>query len=75
MENRNKLGIGIIPVVMVTGDSDRVVPYCENGFFLERAYKDAGAEIEVYVKPGGNHHPHGLEDAKSVLNFIVNHCN
>ena len=64
-----------IPVIMVTGDSDRVVPYCENGRFLEKAYKDAGAEIEVYVKPGGDHHPHGLADPGVVLDFILRHCN
>ncbi len=64
-----------IPVIMVTGDSDRVVPYCENGRFLEKAYKDAGAEIEVYVKPGGDHHPHGLTDPGVVLDFILRHCN
>lgn len=63
-----------IPVVMVSGDSDQIVPYCENGIFLEKAYKDAGVEIEVYIKPGGDHNPHGLADSKAVLDFIVRHC-
>lgn len=63
-----------IPVVMVAGDSDKVVPYCENGIFLQRAYKDAGVEIEVYMKPGGDHHPHGLEDPAPVVDFILRHC-
>lgn len=62
------------PVVMVAGDSDQVVPYCENGFFLERAYKDAGADIEVYIKPGGDHHPHGLPDSTPIVDFIIRHC-
>lgn len=63
-----------IPVVMVAGDSDQVVPYCENGAFLEKAYKDAGVEIEVYIKPGCDHHPHGLADPKAPLEFILRHC-
>jgi len=63
-----------IPVVMVAGDSDQVVPYCENGIFLEKAYKDAGVEIEVYIKPGCDHHPHGLADPKAPLEFILRHC-
>jgi len=63
-----------IPVVMVSGDSDQTVPYCENGVFLEKAYKEAGVEIEVYIKPGGDHHPHGLTDPQVVLDFILRHC-
>lgn len=63
-----------IPVVMVSGDSDQTVPYCENGICLEKAYKDAGVEIEVYIKPGGDHHPHGLKEPGAVLDFIMRHC-
>ena len=63
-----------IPVVMVSGDSDGTVPYCENGALLEEAYKDASVDIEVYIKPGGDHHPHGLADSKLVLDFIMRHC-
>lgn len=63
-----------IPVVMVSGDWDQTVPYCENGVFLEKAYKEAGVEIEVYIKPNGDHHPHGLADPKVVLDFIMRHC-
>lgn len=63
-----------IPVVMVAGDSDQVVPYCENGVFLEKAYKDADVEIAVYIKPGCDHHPHGLTDSKAPLDFILKHC-
>lgn len=63
-----------IPAVIVSGDSDRTVPYCENGVFVEQAYKEAGVEIEVYIKPGGDHHPHGLSDPTVVLDFILRHC-
>lgn len=63
-----------IPVVMVAGDSDNTVPYCENGEFLKRAYEKSGVELEVYIKPGCDHHPHGLEDPAPVMDFILRHC-
>lgn len=63
-----------IPAVVVTGDSDRLVPYCENGIMLERAYTDAGIDLEVYIKPDADHHPHGLEDPEPALQFILKHC-
>ena len=64
-----------IPAVLVAGDSDQVVPYCENGILLERAYQQAGVPLEVYIKPGCDHHPHGLEDPTPALHFILQHCN
>lgn len=60
-----------IPIVMVVGDSDEVVPYVENGLLIEQAYKNAGLPIEVYMKPGCGHHPHGLENNKPVVEFIM----
>lgn len=63
-----------IPAILVAGDSDHVVPYCENGIELVKAYKAAGVELEVYIKPGCDHHPHGLEDPATVVEFIVRHC-
>ncbi len=63
-----------IPVVMVSGDSDQTVPFCENGIWVQKAYKDAGVEIEVYIKPGADHHPHGLPDPAPVISFILRHC-
>lgn len=60
-----------IPVVLVAGDSDEIVPYSENGLLLEQAYKKAGVPIEVYMKPGCGHHPHGLANNKPVIDFIM----
>lgn len=49
-----------IPIVMVSGDADTVVPYEENGAILEDYYRRHGGRIRVWMKPGGDHHPHGL---------------
>ena len=63
-----------IPAVLVAGDCDQTVPFSENGWFIQQAYKDAGAEIEVYLKPGCDHHPHGLADPAPVVDFLLRYC-
>lgn len=60
-----------IPAVLVSGDCDQSVPYEENGILLEEAYRDAGIEIEVFIKPGGDHHPHGLPDPGPLVEFVL----
>lgn len=61
-----------IPVILVAGDSDKTVPYSENGALLKKAYDDAGASanIKVIIKEGVDHHPHSLEDPTEIVNFI-----
>lgn len=62
-----------IPVILVAGDSDNTVPFCENGVLLQRAYEAAGAEIKTIIKPGCDHHPHGLDDPTPIVDFICRH--
>lgn len=59
-----------IPIVMVAGDSDGVVPYCENGALVEKYYTENSGDIKVFLKPGCDHHPHGHEDPKVVADII-----
>ena len=59
-----------IPVVLVCGDSDTVVPFEENGKLLLDAYKAADCPIECHMKPGGDHHPHCLPDNAPIVAFI-----
>ena len=59
-----------IPVALVYGDSDEIVPYIENGKMLEDAYRKAGLPLFCEGKAGCGHHPHGLENRKSLLEFI-----
>ena len=59
-----------IPVAMVYGDSDAVVPYIENGKILEDAYLRSGTPLYCVGKPGCDHHPHGLEDTSGILAFF-----
>lgn len=59
-----------IPVIIVSGDADTVVPFNENGKFFVDLYEREGAPIEVVIKPGGDHHPHGLTDNTPIVNFV-----
>ena len=59
-----------IPIVLVSGDSDRVVPYIENGALLEKYYKENGGDITVFIKEGGDHHPHGIENVTVLADAI-----
>jgi pimeloyl-ACP methyl ester carboxylesterase len=75
IDNAPKLIENGIPVILVAGDSDVVVPYNENGKALYELYKSRGGEIELYLKPGCDHHPHGLSDPTPIINFVEKHYN
>ena len=62
-----------IPVAMVYGDSDTVVPYEENGIVLEKFYKEHGLPLFLEGKAGCGHHPHCLENCGPVADFIEAH--
>ncbi len=59
-----------IPIVMVAGDSDTVVPFVENGALLEKLYKEKGGKMIVHIKPGADHHPHGLDNPSIIVDEI-----
>ena len=75
IDNAGKLLEAKLPIILVAGDSDSVVPYDENGKALYDFYKENGGEIELYLKPGCDHHPHGLEDATPIVDFVERHYN
>lgn len=60
-----------IPVILVSGDSDTVVPYCENGIYIDKIYRENNCIIRTIIKPGGDHHPHSLPDNTPILSFIA----
>lgn len=66
-----KLAEKKIPMVLVSGDADTIVPFDENGILLKEAYENAGGIIETYIKKGGGHHPHSLDDNAPIIDFIL----
>ncbi len=66
----DKLVSNHLPVFLVAGDSDDVVPYAENGKHLYEFYHNHGGDITLVIKPGAGHHPHGLDDNQMLMEFI-----
>lgn len=60
-----------IPIIVVAGDADEVVPLAENTAVLEKRYRELGAPIEVILKPGAGHNPHSLPDPTPIVEWLM----
>lgn len=60
-----------IPIILVSGDSDAVVPYEENGKYINDIYLENNCTIKTIIKEGGDHHPHSLCDNSPIIDFIL----
>ena len=65
------LANGKIPLLLVYGDADTVVPAKENSELIYERYRILGGPVERVAKPGQDHHPHGLKDVASVVAFFT----
>ncbi len=63
----DKIDMINIPIILVAGLVDKVVPYAENGKILSENYK---GKIKTIVKPDCDHHPHSLSDPMEIADFI-----
>ena len=63
-----------IPIMLVYGAADTIVPYTENGAILEKYYRDNNGTIVTIGKEGCEHHPHGLEDCSPIIDFTEKYC-
>jgi pimeloyl-ACP methyl ester carboxylesterase len=59
-----------VPILLVYGDKDRGVPHRENSEVVYDRYKALGGPVERIVKPGADHHPHGLTDPQPIVSFF-----
>jgi alpha-beta hydrolase superfamily lysophospholipase len=73
VDNLEALTATKIPLILVAGTKDKLVPYQHNGAHLYKAYKKAGLEVKQVLKRGKGHHPHSLEDPSVIVEFIVKH--
>jgi len=73
IDNLKPLAEAKIPLIHLCGDADEVVPYPENTVILKERYEALGGTIQVIVKPGFKHHPHGLDDPTPIVAFILTH--
>ena len=59
-----------IPVLLVVGCKDTLVPFCENGQIMMDYYRANGYEIACILKEECDHHPHSLEDVTPIIEFL-----
>lgn len=62
-----------VPILAVCGDSDKTVPFNENMKVLRDEYVRLGGSVRLIVKPGADHHPHGLDNPESIVDFVMSH--
>lgn len=59
-----------LPIVLVAGGGDTIVPYVENGRLLYEYYTKNGGNIKLFMKQGAGHHPHSLENPEPIYRLI-----
>lgn len=64
-----------IPILMMYGTEDELVPYAENGKRMEEIYRNAPSLLTVIPRPLQGHHPHGdPEHPEKIADWIVDAC-
>ncbi len=58
-----------VPLLIVAGHADEVVPFAENSEKVIAFCKEKNIDLEYYVKPDCGHHPHSLEDVAPIVAF------
>ena len=71
MDNLAPLAKAGIPLLLVYGDADKLVPVRENSEVVYDRYRALGGAATRVVKPGQDHHPHGLADVAPVVRFFA----
>lgn len=74
VDNLQPLAKAGVPLLHVYGDADEVVPWEENTGLVAERYKQLGGSITLINKPGVGHHPHGLDDPRPIVDFIIQHA-
>ncbi len=60
-----------IPVALVIGTADEVVPPSENAELVAANLAMLNSPLKVWRKPGLGHHPHGLSPVAPLLRFLL----
>lgn len=59
-----------IPLLVVAGAVDDLVPLRENAGVLLAYCKENNISVESIIKPTCGHHPHSLEDVNPIVSFV-----
>ena len=73
----NHLGImakSKVPMYIVHGDSDQVVPLAENSGLVQERYQKLGGKVEVEIVPGARHQViDAFFKSKNLIEFLIKH--
>ena len=70
LDNAEKIAETKIPILLVCGGKDKIVPYEENGKPFYERIKKVGGRIKQIVKPDCDHHPHSLFEPSPIVTFV-----
>ena len=59
-----------IPLLLIAGDADEVVPFEKNAKKMIDYCSENGVKISSIVKHGCKHHPHALDDVTPIIDFV-----
>ena len=63
-----------VPIFIVHGDSDKVVPLEENSGVVEGRYQELGGKVDVEVVPGAGHQViDAFFKSKNLIEFLIKH--
>ena len=61
-----------IPLLMIAGGADEIVPYEMNTGKLMDYCNSNNIKVDFILKEDGKHNPHSLEDVQPIVDFVVN---
>jgi len=63
-----------VPIFIVHGDSDKVVPLEENSGVVQERYQKLGGKVDVEVVPGARHQViDAFFKSKNLIEFLIKH--
>ena len=71
IENLSEFFSHGIPLILVAGGADEVVPFEENSGKMIEYCKQNNINITYIIKPECKHHPHSLDDVSPIVEFIT----
>ena len=64
---------GRIPILMILGGADTLVPPELNGRLFAERFREAGGSVILEERASWGHHPHGLDDTSQIVQFVLRH--
>lgn len=71
IENLSEFFSHKIPLLLVAGDSDEIVPFDKNSERMIDYCERENIKIKYIVKSGCAHHPHSLDDVSPIVDFVT----